>query len=111
MKEDINYLFSKNENTEEISKVVVRVITSTWWSGSEINYKKTIRFLARKSQGYNYIAEEVSNIGSDSIFESQIVNIFDVKDGIYEVVTNSVSRDWETGMVDDWDYKLVEYKE
>ena len=40
-----------------------------------------------------------------------IVNFLDVVDGIYELVTINISRDWETGYVDDYDYKLIPYED
>jgi len=41
-----------------------------------------------------------------------ITNIVEVEDGkLYTITVCNVQRDWESGMVDDWDLKLVEYKE
>lgn len=47
-------------------------------------------------------------IGADEVFP-RITNIAQCEDGIYVVVTCNESRDYETGIIDDYDYKLVAY--
>ena len=37
----------------------------------------------------------------------RILNLGEVEDGIYEVVVCNESHDYETGYVDDYDYRLV----
>jgi hypothetical protein len=39
------------------------------------------------------------------------INIDKYKDGLYTIHMVNMSRDWETGYVDDYDYELREYKE
>ena len=43
--------------------------------------------------------------------ESRIIDFHKVEDGVYELIFCNESRDWETGYVDDHDYKLVELNE
>ena len=41
----------------------------------------------------------------------RITNLAKCEDGLYRVVTHNEKRDCETGIVDDYDYLLVPYKE
>lgn len=36
----------------------------------------------------------------------RIVNLQQCKDGVYEITMCNVAKDWETGYVDSWDYRL-----
>ena len=36
-----------------------------------------------------------------------ILNIDACSDGLYELIPINQSRDWETGIIDDWDLKLL----
>lgn len=58
------------------------------------------------TEGFNVIAEDVSAIGAGEVLP-RILNLGEVEDGIYEVVVCNESRDYETGYVDDYDYRLV----
>lgn len=41
-----------------------------------------------------------------------IINITEAENGkLYTIEMCNIQRDWESGMVDDWDLKLVEYEE
>ena len=85
---------------------VVRLTTSSWNSGGQIHVKKTLRFLKRKSSGYNILTEDCDAIGVDGVV-SRITNINDVEDGMYEIVVCDEIKCWETGFIEDYSYKLV----
>ena len=88
---------------------VVRLDTSAYMDErGVITLKKTIRPLKRKSSGYQLLQEDVHNLDALEVTD-HIVNLYDVKDGVYEVITCNASRDWETGYVEDYDYQLVPY--
>ena len=87
---------------------IARVITSVWHDSRGVYIKKSLNFLKRKSVGFNVIDEDCSNIGVDEVVH-RIINFNDVPDGIYRVITCDESRDWETGAIEDWNYKLIEY--
>ena len=91
-------------------RLVVRVTTNSYFDKKGLYSKKSIKFLKRKSFGFNILDEDAKGIGADNVI-SRIINLNKVDDGIYEVITINQSRDWETGYVDDYDYELVEYKE
>lgn len=98
------------EPTNDKPKVVVKVTTSCWQNSDGVYYKKSARFLRRKCIGHNFILEECGNIGAFDLIP-MIVNFHSVADGVYEVVLNRLSRDWESGVADDWDWILVKYEE
>jgi hypothetical protein len=54
--------------------------------------------------------EDASAIGVEHVL-NHVENLYDTEDGVYEVVTCNHARDWETGCIDDWDYRLVPYEE
>lgn len=85
-------------------KCVVRITTSTYTTNRGVVSQRTMNCLKRKSDlsiddfcGY--------------IVESLPLNFYEVSDGLYELSAINISKDWETGIIDDWDVILVEYKE
>jgi hypothetical protein len=89
---------------------VIRLSTEYYKRGERFYCSRIISPLARMSKGYRPFSEDVSNIGVQNAMES-LVNLSECPDGIYEVVICNESRDWESGIVDDYDLMLVEYKE
>lgn len=89
---------------------VVRVTTSAWNDEKGFHIRKSIRWMRRKSVGHNALEEEIDMVGSDEA-SRKIINLTEVEDGLYVVVIVNISRDYETGYSDDWDYKLVPYVE
>lgn len=87
---------------QHVSRVIVRVITNTFFTNTGIKYEKVVRVLKRKSKGslYDFIQEP-----------NEITNLLDVEDGLYHVTAQNISYDYETGYPDDWDVVLVPYKE
>lgn len=89
--------------------VVVRVSTSYWRDKRGGHIRKDIAFLKRKCKGYNILDEDMYSCGADEVLQN-IVNLNDVKDGIYELITVNESTDWESGFIDSYDYKLIAYE-
>ena len=56
--------------------------------------------------GYNFLSEDVGNIGAMEAIP-RIINLNECNDGIYEVAICNESRDFETGHIDDYDFRLV----
>lgn len=94
-----------------INRTVVRLKTTAWVDcNGNLNYKKCISILHRKSFGFNALFEDIHDIGAIEVIE-RIINLDICSDGVYEVVTCNEHRDWETGYIDDYDFKLVEFTE
>lgn len=91
-------------------KTVIRLSTEYYQSGSKYNIKKVITPIKRKSSGYNLIVDGSYDVGIEEVL-SNIINIDECEDGIYVVDTTNISRDYWTGEIDDYQYKLIEYSE
>ena len=98
-------MFTKCEQT---STVVVRVTTSSWTSKGCVHQTRSIRFLKRKSEGFNFVEEDASTMGAEYVMDA-ITNLNTVEDGVYEVVMADIFTDHETGYVEDYTYKLIPY--
>lgn len=92
------------------NRCVVRLKTTCWMDSKGIHEKRSLIFLRRKCVGYNIVQEDASSVGAEEVF-TRIVNLDSSKDGVYEVFTHNHYRDWETGVVEDYGYKLVEFQE
>ena len=96
---------SPEQNPAE-ANCVVRVSTTSWIDRRGLHMKKSLIFLRRQCKGVNLIQEEVSaTTPTEALF--RIINWNEVADGIYTVEICNESRDWESGYVEDWDYRLV----
>lgn len=96
---------------KEKPKQVVRLVTSFWKdNGGGINIKRTLRPMRKLSRGFQYLENDCDMVGAEDLF-GMIVNLDQCKDGVYLVDTCNISTDWETGIVDDYDYKLVPFEE
>ena len=89
-----------------VSRCTVRVKTTVWADKRGLHTKKSLTFLRRQCEGFNVLAEDASATGAEEVFP-RILNLGEVEDGIYEVVVCNKSHDYETGCVDDYDYRLV----
>ena len=103
---EIDSLIDLDEQQQKL-RSIVRLTTSSWSDNRGIHVRKDIVNLKRKSSpGYDLLDEEFNNAGPDSL----PINLYEVNDGIYEVILVNGQRDWETGYIDDWETRLVEYK-
>lgn len=91
------------------SRTVVRLTTSSWSDKRGIHLKRSVQFLRKQCIGHNPLEEESSEIGAESVI-NRIVNLDTCEDGVYSVILCNIGRDWETGVVDDYDFQLVSLK-
>lgn len=89
--------------------VIVRIKTSLYKTDRGIAACRHLTFLRRKSVGHNFLEEDVNMIGADETIP-RILNFSDVKDGIYQVITCNEKRDWESGMVEEYDFSLIPFE-
>ena len=93
------------------SKTIVKLTTEYYHDNKSAFIKKKLTTLKRKSTGYNSLIEECDNIDTQKVL-SNIINLYNVKDGIYELITTcNHSYNYETGVLKMCDYKLIEYIE
>lgn len=90
-------------------KSVFRLRTSCWSDGNSIHVKKTLTRLKRLSIGdYEHLLDEAVNIGAHDAI-GMITNLHECKDGLYVAKMINVQEDWETGITEDWEYRLISY--
>jgi hypothetical protein len=94
-------------SNEPRPNLVVRVQTSFYSprSGTLVR-QTTVRVMRRLSRGHDFLFEDVSMVGADEVMP-RIVNLDEVEDGLYRVITINERLNWETGYVDSYDYRLV----
>ena len=93
------------------SKTIVKITTEYYHNNKYAFVKKKLTILKRKSTGYILLLEECDNIDTEKVL-SNIVNLFDVEDGVYELtITCNHKNNYQLGTLDDYSYKLVEYIE
>ena len=97
---------TKLYETDVISRCVVRLRTTTWADKRGLHQKKSLEFLRKQCTGFNALEEDVETEGAEEVFQ-RILDIEMCADGIYEVVVFNEKRDYETGYVEDYDYRLV----
>lgn len=73
---------------------VVRLSTSAYETKTGVHLRKSLLWQKRKSSGFQILKEDASMIGQLEL---------------YQVVTCNESKDWESGMLDDYDYKLIPF--
>lgn len=88
---------------------VVRVGTESFKRGDTYFYGRTIRVIKKKTE-VDYLSDDCQQVGTQEAIEN-ILNINTVEDGIYQLVFCNVSKDYETGYIDDFNFKLVSFEE
>jgi hypothetical protein len=91
---------------KQLNRCVVRLRTTMWADKSGLHTKKSLTFLRRKSEGFNVLEDDTSAVGAEGVLP-RILNMDECPDGVYEVVTCNERHDYETGCIDDYDYRLV----
>ena len=106
----IDILELETDKKKEQIKLFVRLTTSCYHDSAGLTIKKHLRYLKRKSAGFNFLDEDCGMVGANQVFD-RITNLDECEDGVYQVITCNEFKDWETGHIEDYDYMLVEYKE
>jgi hypothetical protein len=85
---------------------VVRLRTSVWADKKGIHQRKTLTYMRKMSMGNDLLEADTDAMGAEEVL-ARIENLNACKDGLYEVVLCNEIRDWETGYVEDYGYRLV----
>lgn len=86
--------------------VTVRLTTTYWHNKHGMHSKRSLMYLKRQCRNHNFLDEDADAIGASESWP-RIINIDECPDGVYHVIVCNEKRDWETGIVDDYDFKLV----
>lgn len=88
---------------------VVRLRTTFWWDNRGGHMKKSLTTMKRLTNGFDLLIEDMSMIGAEDVM-TRIINLDSCADGLYKLIPVNEKRDWETGYIDDYDYKLIPYQ-
>lgn len=96
-------------NTKNGNRTIVKLMRSAWHDHDGAYQRLSLKLLKRLS-GANgdYFLEDCANVGAMDFFK-MIINFNECPDGYYELATCNEHRDWESGYIDDYDYKLIPY--
>lgn len=88
------------------TRIIVRLTRTAWHDGTRFEVKTRLSILKRRScLIHNFLDEDCDNIGALDVL-LKVVNLNTSDDGVYALHTCNEKRDWETGYVDDYDYRL-----
>lgn len=96
--------------TQPERREVVKLVTHSWVDKRGLHIRRDLLPLKRKSIGHSCLEEDCSMIGPDEV-HPRITNLHQCKDGIYQVVLCNEHRDYESGDIEDYDYKLIAFTE
>lgn len=108
MRRGIDMIKLENPADQEVHRVVVKLVTTSWHDDRGIHIRRDLNWVKRKSCGNQFLDEDCSMVGADQVWP-RIVNLNECKDGIYEVNLCNVQTDWETGHADSYDYRLTPF--
>ena len=91
-----------------ICRSVVRVVTQAYATKRGVHIRKSLLYLKRLSEGQNMLESDLDAIDAEEVI-STILNLYEVPDGVYELRMCDVGRDYETGYLDNWNYRLVPF--
>lgn len=95
-----------SDQTPSPESVCIVRLTTTYYSDKRgLHVKKSIRYLKRKSVGFNVLKQEIEAAGEEEA-ALNITNLWSAKDGIYEVKFKLLGIDMDTGYADDWNLTL-----
>ena len=104
----LNRELERGAGAEPARREVVKLVTSSWCDKRGLHIRRDMLAVKRKSRGHQCLEEDCSMISPDEVWP-RIVNLNECKDGLYEVVICNEWKDWETGHIEDYDYKLLPF--
>lgn len=101
---NIDFELAEESNKETCKGLFFRGVVNKHWFGDKYRITKELRLLKRKScrscEYCGYLTDELN--------QDVIVIEPEVEHGaLYELKVTNVSRDWESGIVDDWSLEFV----
>lgn len=97
-----------DESPKEMNSTVVRRKTTTWSDKSGHHVKITLYVMKSLSEGFLVIEDDVKQIGYAEVWP-RVVNLLEVQDGLYQLIIVNESRDFESGYIEDYKFKLIPY--
>lgn len=104
--DDFEYLLQQSGYSPKPKlRCVGRLTHNRYMHGDRLVSQSTFTLLKRKSQ------LTLSDLVGDADIDINNLELSNHADGLYEIVMCNESRDYETGVIDDWELKLVPYVE
>lgn len=99
-----------SEAPEKVKHIAVyKVLKSFYKTSKGFASKIDLVKMKRLSSGWDGLEDMHDNIGGEY---DLIINLDEVSHNeLYYVKAVDLSQDWETGLIDDWNLKLLPYKE
>lgn len=92
-------------------RTIIKLKTSYWRSDRGLHSKRDIIYCKTLSYGHNILYEDSNNVSAQYVFE-RIINFHECLDNVlYEVVACNLNANWETGICEEYDYKLIPFIE
>ena len=104
----ITDLLTRGATFDSEDVCVVRLTTSAWSGMRGTHLKKSLVVMRRMSRGYPLLVEECADVGAIAAL-AKVINLYEVCDGLYQVRICDVQQDWETGYIEDYNYKLIPF--
>ena len=98
-------MFDVNDDNTP-NRVIVRLSSSYWNDCRGCYTKRSLTFLKKKCTGFNFFSEDLDVSSAEEIIP-KIKNLNQCDDGVYEIITINHHTDWESGYIDDYDFKLI----
>lgn len=86
-------------------RTVVRLSRSVWHDRRGIYQRTTIRYLKRRSSGFNVCDDDCRSVGAAAVVP-RILNLAECADGVYLLEMCDERRDRETSAIEEWNYRL-----
>ena len=94
-----------NVSGDDEPRCIVRLTTSYWSDRRGLHAKRSLTYLRRRSRGWSAIEDEIDSAGAcDAALN--ITNLWECKDGIYEVDVDVERRYDRTGCDDYYSFTL-----
>lgn len=84
--------------------LIGRLTKQNYMYNNELVSRCKFSLLKRLSRG------SLQDLICDDQYDIPHLNMHNMKEGVYELKTVNMSKDYETGVIDDWDIRLVEYE-
>jgi len=102
---------------ETCKGLIFRADVSSWvGSDSDVNFRERFRFVKRLScpgcVRCDWLLEDLNNRIGDKWLKDTVVRPIEVTHGeLFTLRATNMSRDWETGVIDEWDLEFVKLEE
>ncbi len=110
MLKDLQFNLTEQPLVVPQSQMVVRLSRSYWHDQKGLHSRLDLNVLRRKSRGCLFALEDCDYCGAEDVIP-RITNLTLCSDGIYTIEPCDQQYDWESGALDDYNYKLVPFEE